>query len=185
MSSDNQNQNNPDEAQVHSVFVRLRDVHPEPSSFMKHRVLARISERTESKELWFWRVLAGGALSLCAILALRGTGTHPANDNIAYAEQSYVIQVALNDSRIQEAVAAGIELPEGVSFFSKTHPEVAELRTMELTFKPGKEGSTRLPFVVKAQTPGTKQIKMKFYNVNRELVYEKFVSVRFAEKKTS
>jgi hypothetical protein len=187
MESDDQNQNKNDLG-AHPAFVHLRDIHPQPSAFMKHRILARVGEKPQrtSKELWFWRALSAGALALCAVLAFRGhIGVRNVDENIAYAQQAYVIHVALNDERVRDAVAAGVELPEGVTFFSKTHPEVAELRSMELAITPGTEGPTRLPFVVRAEHAGIKQIKMKFYNANRDLIYEKEMSVRFAEKSPS
>lgn len=174
------------ETKTKQAFGPMRDSPVEAPPFMKSRIMARLDEKSRLSRqvrLWKWATgLATGACAITAVVALGPWRTQPTQGSAAYlAMRPYVIHVDLGGERLAGARSAEVELPEGVHFVSKTHPEVAELRSMRLEVPEAFEGRSRLPFVVTSDKEGLARLKLKIFDDGDQLLQERVLSVRFAQ----
>jgi len=176
------------ETKVKRAFAPLQEASIEAPPFMKARIMARMSDqRRLSREVRIWRWIAGLAVTAaCAVLVsvqagLWNSSTAPAEAASYFAMQPYVIHVDLSGDKLSGAKLAEVELPEGVHFVSKAHPEVEKLRKMRLAVPDGIEGRSRLPFVVSSEKPGLAELKLKIFDESDHLIHERVLSVKFAQ----
>lgn len=174
------------EAQMARIFAPLKQAEIEAPPFMKTRIMSRLEapRAGASKEIWLWRIVAGLATTACAaLLVMRVTspGQSTGDEIQHYAMQPYVIHVDLEGDKLPGARIAEVELPAGVHFVSKSHPEVAQLRKMRLTVPQATGGRSRLPFVVKSDKPGLAELKLKIFDEKDSVVHERVLSVKFAQ----
>lgn len=167
---------------------KLRSVRVEASPFLKTRVMARIQENEKSKrEVWIWRWLAASSLALCAAVVMwhvQSVKTNSAMLADAFSvQQNYIIQIDLGGERLKDARVAEVELPSGVHFVSKTHPEVAEMRNMRLPISEAQAQRSRLPFVVSSESSGRKELKLRIFDEVGTVIQERILSVNFVAKK--
>lgn len=175
------------ETQSKDAFRRLRETELEPSPFMQTRIMARLKDHGGARrEIVFWRWLSGLTMAACAVLAWVHFSAAPGIDGSkAIAMQPYVIHVDFGDTRPTGATIAEIELPEGVEFVSKAHPEVAKMRSMRMELPEQVEGRSRMPFVVSAAKSGRQDLKLRILNEKDEVIQERIVSVTFTGKSAS
>lgn len=175
------------ETKARRAFEPLREASIEAPPFMKARIMARLNDQHRlSREVRIWRWIAGLAVTAsCAVLVSVQAGlwksSAPTDTASYYALQPYVIHVDLSGDKLSGAKLAEVELPEGVHFVSKAHPEIAELRKMRLAVPEGSEGRSRLPFVVSSDKPGLAELKVKIYDETDHLIHERTLSVKFAK----
>lgn len=171
------------EGQMARIFAPVKQAGIEAPPFMKTRIMTRLEDRKSVREIWIWRFIAGIAVAACAVLLVTRTSlpTQLAGDGSQhYAMQPYVIHVELEGDKLPGARVAEVELPAGVHFVSKSHPEVAELRKMRLTVPQATGGRSRLPFVVSSEKPGLAELKLKIFDEKDAVVHERVLSVKFA-----
>lgn len=168
-----------------SAIASLREIELNPSAHMKNRILARLHHapvrNRVNPEVLFWRWIAGFATAACALMAWMHF-LKPVAPSALLAMQPYVIHLDLGGARLAGATSAEVELPNGVRFVSKAHPEVTELRSLRLDLPEEIAGRSRLPFVVQADRPGTQQLKLRIWDQNMNLLQERIVSVKFTDQ---
>lgn len=176
------------ETKVKRAFEPLREAPIEAPPFMKARIMARLNDQSRlSREVRIWRWIAGLAVTTAgAVLVSVQSGlwksATPAENSASYfAMQPYVIHVDLSGDKLSGAKLAEVELPEGVHFVSKTHPEVTQLRKMRLAVPDVMQGRSRLPFVVTSDKPGLAELKLKIFDESDHLIHERVLSVKFAQ----
>lgn len=176
------------ESESRSAFQSMRNAELEPSPFMKSRILARLEEkksvgwREAWSNAWVWRAVSAVAITACAVLIITRTqDTTNSNQGQVYALQPYVIHLDLGGEGLRDAQIAEVELPDGVKFVSKAHPEISELRKLQLPVPDSSTGRSRLPFVVRADRVGVQDLKLKILNEKNEVIEERVLSVNFAD----
>ena len=173
---------------THTSFSALKSARIEAPPFRKSRILAQLEGRKKaSREVLFWRLIAGVATCACiALVAFNSRSLFSSEGNESlYAMKPYVIHVDFGNEKLTGAMIAEVELPDGVKFFSKAHPEVSKLTSMRMDIPDVIEGRSRLPFVVTADRPGIAHLKIRIMDENNQLVRERVISVNFAEDKKS
>lgn len=175
------------EKQSKELLKGLRAARIETSPFLKTRVLARIRENEQSpRQVWFWRALAVTSTTLCAALVVWHVQSEKKNSALladAFStQQNYVIQIDLGGERLKDARVAEVELPEGVHFVSKSHPEVANLKNMRLPITEAQAARSRLPFVVSSDISGRKELKLRIFDEQGAVIQERVMSVNFVAK---
>jgi hypothetical protein len=176
-------QNEKTELQSKAAFARLRNTEIEPSPFFKQRVLANLpQEKPGRSELWFWRATAASALCAFAVLAVVHFTTPRGPYPQVFSNEAYVVQLDLSGEGMKTAQVAEIILPEDVKFVSKSHPEISELRSLKL---PVNVALGRLPFVVKSDRAGLKDLKVRILGVDGAVLEERTVSVSFTDKRAT
>jgi len=176
------------EAQMAKIFAPLKQAELEAPPFMRTRVMSRLRvPKVISKEVWVWRIVAGFATSACAVLlvmrVLAPLQTVTSNGAQHFAMQPYVIHVDLDGDNLPGSRVAEVELPEGVHFVSKSHPEIAQVRKMRLNIPKAISGRSRLPFVVSSAKPGLAELKLKILDEKDLVVHERVLSIKFAQVK--
>lgn len=148
--------------------------------------MARIEESGASREVWIWRWLALTSTALCAAVIWWHTALEKRNSaalaDAFTVQQNYVIQIDLGGERLKDARLAEVELPDGVHFVSKSHPEVAELREMRLPISEAQMERSRLPFVVSSELSGRKELKLRILDDQGTVIQEKILSVNFVPR---
>ncbi len=176
-------QNEKTELQSKAAFARLRSTEIEPSPFFKQRVLANLpKEKAGRRELWFWRATAASSLCAFAALAIVHFSTPKASQSQVFSNEAYVVQLDLSGEGMKTAQVAEIILPEDVRFVSKSHPEISELRSLKL---PVNVALGRLPFVVKSDRAGVKDLKVRILGADGYVLEERTVNVSFADKRAT
>ncbi len=174
------------EAQMAKIFAPLKQTEFDAPPFMKTRIMSRLqAPPAASKEIWLWRTIAGLATAACAVLLLMRN--FAPSQTVApeipqhYAMQPYVIHVDLEGDKLPGARVAEVELPDGVHFVSKSHPEIAQVRKMRLNVPAAISGRSRLPFVVSSDKPGLAELKLKILDEKDLVVHERVLSIKFAQ----
>ena len=173
------------EADSKAIFARVRQ--QEPSPFMKRRILANLDKepRKRFSEVWFWRFVSGVSLTVAAMAMIFNMRSVQQDENSLVAMKPYVIHVDLTGQPLEQARIAEVELPEGVHFVSKKHPEVSKMRKMRLPVPAATEGRSRLPFVVSSDRPGTQEVVLKILDENDQVIQTRRLTVNFAAEKNT
>ena len=174
------------EADSKAIFARVRA--QEPSPFMKRRILANLDKepRKGFSEVWFWRFVSGVSLTVAAMAMIFNMRQVQQQDDAGLvAMKPYVIHVDLSGQPLEQARIAQIELPEGVHFVSKKHPEVSKMRSMRMPVPAASSGRSRLPFVVSSDRPGTQEVVLKILDENDQVIQTRTLTVSFAAEKNT
>lgn len=162
---------------LHALFERARRAPLDPPPYMGTRVVAALRSQSSKPKVWFWQALSFSSLGLTLCLAwllVRAPGTQFE----AQVDNPYVVRVELNELTEQQYVEAEIVLPEGVEFYSKSHPELAQQRTIRLVWNQ-ETGKPFLPFVIKGGKDGSKQILVKFFDHENRMISSRQIGIKF------
>lgn len=89
-----------------------------------------------------------------------------------------LVNVEVSELKDAQIAYAEIELPAGVSFFSKRFPELSGQRVLVMNWQIAVQNS-HLPFVVQGGQAGKRVIVVTFYDSDRQVIARKEVKVRF------
>lgn len=162
---------------IRRLFDAADEALPEPSPFLKTRILASLMEAETRATLRRWRrwailsPLAAAALVLCILVYRPAEFRAPVNTNI-------LIRVEVEELRGSAVAYAEIELPDGVTFYSEKYPELKKARAIRLAWLDGYEADT-LPIVVQASMPGLKPVKFRFLDRDGALLEERTLRIDF------
>lgn len=165
------------EDRVRQLFDAGDEALPEPSPFLKTRILARLTENEHRAKLRRWKrwailsPLAAGALVLSIFLYRPAEFQAPANTSI-------LIRVEVEELRGSTIAYAEVELLDDVTFYSEKYPELADERELRLAWLDRYEEDS-LPIVVRASTPGLKRVKLRFLDQDETVLEERQLEIDF------
>jgi hypothetical protein len=171
---------NEQENRIKALFEQARGLTYEPSPYLETRVLAELRERKHRhSSLLFWKQVALAASTACLALFIyvtffTGNGAYNAQVN-----QAVAVRIELVKTLSSEIALAQIDLPEGVRFYSRRHPELQDQRQLTVAWESLK-GKSHLPFVVKADTAGIRTVRVSFYDRNHVVVTTKTLKINFS-----
>jgi hypothetical protein len=167
---------------IATLLRKARDEAPEPSPFLKTRVLARLRATTLEQEqktrLRFWKSIAllGPALSAAAVFVFLA---FPRAEFHAQVNSPVAVRVQIDQAPRGEMIAfAEIELPAGVHFYSSRFAELRDQRTLFVAWD-SKAERRHLPIAVQSDSTGTKKIRVKLLDSGRHLVEVREITIRF------
>lgn len=170
---------------VANAFAIARRTPVAASPFLETRILAELKTRKErhswSRQLFIWRALAATCAALTLFVVSRellpGSGKHTFQ---AQARQAMVVSVEVQSLESSPIAFAEIDLPEGVSFFSKAHPELAGQRNLMIPWspEPGK-ALARFPFAIRGEKTGEQLLHVRFRDSSGALVTERALHIKF------
>ncbi|MCM2321998.1 MAG: hypothetical protein NDJ90_01920 [Oligoflexia bacterium] len=172
------------EDEVRKLLSPLRDGVPEPSPFLKTRVLAELREQRRQRSVrsvWaLWKPALGFSAAAALMLVL-WTGREARGPVFpATAGQPVAVKVDMKEWGGQKVASAKVELPRGVRFYSRSFPAIEQKSTLDLAWKEdGAPGA--LPIVVKADENGLKTVRVKFFDEGKKLVGERLLKIRFEQ----
>ncbi len=163
-----------------ALFAAAREERIEAPLYLQTRVLARLkTQQDQTRRLLRWRMFS---LALMIFLSLAsGLFLKSRQENapfVATVDRPMAVKIELASATDLKATGIEIMLPEGVSFYSETHTSLAEERSLQLTLDPSFAGGT-LPIVIRSQSHGLKEIKIRFYGSEHELISEKSLTIQF------
>jgi hypothetical protein len=167
------------EKQLQSLFARARELPVPQDPFLSTRVLAEYRARSRGParpSFWKWLALVSTACSLVLI-----TRNYYLSQGFVYSaavNQAIAVRVEIEDLKHFDIAHAEIELPDGVHFYSKQHPEVFSEKSVTVAWNQG-SGRTRFPIVIKSDISGKKTVRVSFFDSNDKLVATRDVEIRF------
>jgi hypothetical protein len=166
---------------VDSAFNEARRIGMEPSPYLRTRILAELRERNSRKStINLWRWVASGCFTMAmGLLIWTSVMKHPAFE--AAVHQPYVVRVEMAELQTELIAGAEISLPDGVYFYSEAIPDLKEKRVLDLAWN-ARLNKPVLPFVIKGEGKGFRQVKVKFFNSAREVVAERTLTIEFKDK---
>ena len=166
-----------DSNDLNQLFERARQAPLEPPPYMATRVVAALRAQRGGRGLWFWKALSFSSLAVTLVLSWV-VFQSPGAQFEAQIHNPYVVRVELNELSEKQHIEAEIVLPDGVEFYSKNHPQLAEQRSLRLVWNQ-ETGKPFLPFVIKGAENGKKQILVKFFDENNKLISSRQIGIEF------
>jgi len=180
MTSKPEAENNPI---VEAAFQKARRIPISPPPFLETRVLAGLRERQhKSRKLVFWQTIAvfSAAFSLFVVSRDWLRSTRELAPYRAQIQQATLVSVEVQPLESSQIAFAEIDLPEGVTFFSKAHPELAGQRNLTIPWSP-ETGKSRFPFAIRGDNTGIQTVYVRFRDNQGTLLVEKALNIRFSE----
>jgi hypothetical protein len=171
------------EQNVKRVLGQARRAAPEPSPYLKTRILAELRSRGQDRRLRIWKFVAlgSGAFSALIVASLFLVSKHSTEGSyVAQVNERVLIRVEVERFQGQGVKFAEVELPAGVNFYSEKYPELKDLRSVTLAWNENMNVS-RLPVVIQATETGSKKIRIRFLGGEHELLKEQQVTIKFAK----
>jgi hypothetical protein len=171
---------NQTEQNVRRILSAARELAPEPSPYLKTRVLAQLRERRQAGRLKIWKTLAflSPVASMLVVAGFWFAGLQGAAYS-AHVGDRVLVRVEVEQLQNQGVRFAEVELPAGVYFYSERYPELKEKRSVVLAWNDQMDVSN-LPVVIQGQATGSKQIKIRFQDSEHRTVKERQVTIRFS-----
>jgi hypothetical protein len=175
------------EVATRAVLGRLREERITAPAFLDTRVLARVQatlrERREGhRGLLFWKALALSSLLLAVAIGshdlIRGHGEQIAHFN-APARKAMLVNVEVQPLETARIAYAEIDLPEGVGFYSTSHPELVTQRRLVLNWAARDRAISRFPFAILSNVAGLKKVHVRFRDSDDNLVEERSYQIQF------
>lgn len=169
---------------LEGMLEAARSTHVTTSPFFAARTLAEYRARQKDTfTLRVWKAVALTSLSLCFAFVVSLTMRHETSTPyLAAVAKPYVVKIQMAEFQEYNIVEAEIELPEGVSFYSKSYPELKEKRSLRIAWDAQTEQSV-LPFVIQGAASGQKLVKVRFFDSNNQAVSERELNIRFQESR--
>jgi hypothetical protein len=171
------------EQNVKRLLAEARRAAPEPSPYLKTRILAELRSRNQERTVRIWKFLAlgSGAFSALIVASLFMISKSNEGTYVAQVDERVLIRVEVQKFEGQKDVRfAEVDLPAGVHFYSEKYPELKEQRSVTLAWN-NDMNLTRLPVVIQASESGSKKIRIRFLGSEHELVKEQQVTIKFAK----
>ena len=169
---------NKNEEIIKSIFQEAEKLPLDSDPFMKTRILAELRIAKERERSLIWKSLAfTSPVIVAAVLLL--VFFFWSSSFKAGINQNILVKIEIKEIKSQIAFAQ-IELPEGVSFYSKSYPEISRDRTLLLaiddSFVTG-----HIPIVIKSSEAGSKKLKINFLDANKRSIEERFIKINFRD----
>lgn len=173
----NENQLSPQAQEALSI---LRSSRPEPSTYMKTRVMARLREEgTPKGRAWLWpsvSLILG--LALVLVLVLPRSQWAPEALSV---QKPYMVKVDLRPMDNSDLAYAVIELEgDGIQFSSNKFNEVEKLKSLRIEWQV-LIGKQYLPIVIEGIKAGPASVVVRFYDNEQRLVEKKNVQLSFGK----
>ncbi|NIS37623.1 hypothetical protein GWN26_00270 [Candidatus Saccharibacteria bacterium] len=180
------------EKEIQGIFRKVENEVPDPSPFLKTRVLALYRERVKSRRgLLFWRLatfsgVGFGMAAIAFLLIVRGplssssTGL-PDTQFKALVGQPMAIQLkpaGVGMSSNDAFRRVEVLLPDGVRFYSLKYPQISKWKQISLEREKLAE-KAKFPVIIRSDTAGTKTIKVRFVNVEGQILKEQNLETYF------
>lgn len=170
----------PNEAMIKELFKRADYEELKASPYLATRVLAEIDSRSKARHLRFWKAFGlANALAVAVLVLMVAFKPSQATFKAASGEDM-LVQVELTSLKKLKIARAEIVLPDGVEFYSNEFPELSSERSLEVAFEENFTAEN-LPFVIKSNSNGTREIKIHFYGSSGEIVAEKSLKIEFRD----
>jgi hypothetical protein len=102
----------------------------------------------------------------------------PKDTYSALTGKPFVVRLELEQLRREHVDYASIELPAGVYFHSDKYPDIKTQNRLEVAV--AELGDLeKLPFVIRSDDGGTKQITISLFDKNKKLISEKKLGIIF------
>ncbi len=169
------------EQYVKRVLQEARRAAPEPSPYLKTRILAEYRSRRQEQRIRWWKFLTlGSAAASAMVVAGLFLITQPKGAYVAQVDEKVLIRVEVEKLQGTGVKFAEVDLPDGVHFYSEKYPELKDLRSVTLAWNENMDMS-RLPVVIQASEAGAKKIRIRFLNNDHALLKEQQVMIKFAK----
>lgn len=147
---------------------------PKPDHYFASRILALHASQLKSRELSFWRLLTTFTTAVVFILSFlliqKNNSSVELSYTLAPVLKPMVLQI--NDSTVPKDVFyISLEIDEDM-IFDLGPTDFPNKKEITLAFENTLSGTRRLPFVFKALTAGKKKIKIKFLDLDLNVVKE-------------
>jgi hypothetical protein len=145
------------ENRIRQLFSAGDEALPEPSPFLKTRILAQLKENATRAKLRRWKrwailsPLAAAALVVSIFVYRPAELRAPVNTSI-------LIRVEVEELRGSVIAYAEVELPDDVTFYSEKYPELHEEREIRT---------------------GLKRVKLRFLDQNEVVLEERQLEIEF------
>lgn len=177
-----------EQQRLEGLFAQAAALPLEPPPFLATRVAAQAAAKLrDRRQLSFWRRLSAGLAACAAVAAVVVVvvvvGKRPPASPetlAAVVNKPHVVMVKLQE--LPALASAEIELPDGVYFYSESIPGLKEKRELRLAWSPG--AKPYLPFVVKGETEGARQVTLRFRGAGGELLEERRIEIFFRKGKS-
>lgn len=152
--------------------------HIKEDPYMATRVLAHLDQNSAKKRLLFWRVLGitSPVLSVLFVVTVMFSQQETFQAKI---NKPYAIRVEMNELKSETFSQIEVVLDNGVYFYSENHAQLNQMQVLNLPISNTSE-IEYLPFVVQTASEGKKNIKIRFYDSNHNLIKEKLIKINFA-----
>lgn len=177
--SEVRNLNHNEKIKIEEFFTRSNQAIIEPLPHYKGRSLEQLADlKTEKNRLNFWKFFSFIYFIATLVFAYYFIKSVRSDKMIYLTGHSYVIQTDLNSKDKQSVSQVEVTLPEHVYFVS-AQGLIKNENKIKLPYYAKKAGKNRLPVVVEAEFPGSKEILVKFLNKNDEIIRESRVELEF------
>jgi hypothetical protein len=172
---------NMSDLKIQGILKQLdKDLVPDP--YLLQKVWTKTSEKKGyRREIFFWRGLSLASMSLLAILLVYPHQPEALKNPTTPINNAIVFHLDNESGIAYENVRMEMEIPEGVEFNS-SNAQIAKKKMLSLNTGRFDIGKSRLPFVVKAKTPGPKQFKIHVFDEHNNLIKEKIVTIQFSDE---
>ncbi len=160
------------------LYKELRKEPIQAPDFVESQILARLRERQASRgRLVLWRF---AAFALTILLVSLGIFQLQQSQDGFEVEvnKPYAVRVPLTELNVSEFAEAEIELPEGVYFYSKTMEDLNTMQSLRVAWDDSFDREF-IPFVIKSNIEGTKEVLVKFYSEDNKVLSQKKVKLQF------
>ncbi|MBT3585047.1 MAG: hypothetical protein HN509_09075 [Halobacteriovoraceae bacterium] len=187
MNDFNKNSENDDAKKMAEIFKSSDAAGASLGPFFKTRVLAQVeSAEKKSRESSWWKrfSLVSSLVTCLLVIVLLRTNGPDANTYKALVDSNYVVKIDVQSLKDYKIAYAKIDLPGGVQFYSKSHPELGELNSLEINWQ-AVAHKDHFPLVIRGQKSGLKAVKITFYDEDMKIVSTKEIKIRFDDQKRS
>ncbi len=149
------------------------------SPYLKTRVLAELDAKKRHQTVVFWKrtaIASTASLFLLIVALLFMFNREPSEGFNAFTGQPLLVKVSISDIKDYNVAYAEVELPEKVTFYSKTNLDVMGARSLTLFNEPSDKD---LPFVIRSEEKGVKEVKVTLYDDSDQVILEKKINIKF------
>ena len=90
---------------------------------------------------------------------------------MAKTGEAVAVKVEMEGAKSSEIAAAEVQLPDGVQFYSRNHPEWGRQHELTFALEASIENS-RFPFVIQSNESGTKVVRIRFLDSDGHVAQE-------------
>ena len=157
------------------ILEEIKGAYFTSNPYLSTRVLASVSanqRRTEKAGIWRRFAVTGlfAAVATLAFLTIHPRGYQPS------LGKPFAVHLTVDELDAKTIAEIEVELPTLLNFYSKGHPELAQLRILKLNYQP--TDPRVIPIVLTASSAGRQSIKLRYYGSNRVLLAERDVDIK-------
>jgi hypothetical protein len=156
---------------------------PEVNPYFTAKVMAEYKSRKSEKQISLWKYLSGFSVTCTLALSLYiyNKSSVAPNYKVAPTHKSMVLQI--NDIPTDPKIAyVSLEIDEGMQFVGDSL-EANNVKEITLALSSVDQKTTKLPFVFKALGSGQKIVKIKFLDLDFNVVATQEHYLEFIENK--